>query len=102
MQTRMVPAVTITTTGITITTSGTSASASIPNAGDGSAPRYIRVNATVAAYVKVGKGSATAVAGDVLVQPGDPVYLVVAGNDKIAAIQVSAAGTVVVNPLEDQ
>jgi hypothetical protein len=44
---------------------------------------------------------ATAVAGDILIQPGDSVVLAVAGAPTIAAIQVSAAGLVQVSPLED-
>jgi hypothetical protein len=85
-------------TGVTITTGAASASASIPNCVNGTKPKYIRVAATAAAYVKMG---ATAVAGDILIQPGDSVVLAVAGAPTIAAIQVSAAGLVQVSPLED-
>jgi 1-aminocyclopropane-1-carboxylate deaminase/D-cysteine desulfhydrase-like pyridoxal-dependent ACC family enzyme len=85
-------------TGVTITTGATSASASIPNCANGTKPKYIRVASTASAYVKIGT---TAVAGDVLVQPGDSIVLAVAGASTIAAIQVSAAGTVQVSPLED-
>lgn len=94
--------VTVVATGVSITTSGTSASATIPNASDGNIPRYIRVAATAAACVRLGKTSATAVTTDLQVQPGDSVIMNVPnGMDKIAAIQVSAAGVVQVSPLEN-
>lgn len=99
---RSIVAVTVLATGSTITTSGTSASVTIPNTASGTLPKYVRVAATVAAYVKLDKTSATAAAGDVLVQPGDAVVLVVGNCDKIAAIQVTAAGVVQVSPVEDQ
>jgi hypothetical protein len=88
-------------TGVSITTSVTSASATIPNMLSGELPRYIRVAATVAACVRLGKTSATAVTTDMQVQPGDAVILCVNGCDKIAAIQVAAAGVVQVSPLEN-
>jgi len=94
--------VTVTATGVSITTSGTSASATIPNASDGNLPRYIRVAATAAACVRLGKTTATAVTTDLQVQPGDSVIMAVPlGIDRIAAIQVSAAGVVQVSPLEN-
>ena len=88
-------------TGVSITTSGTSASATIPNMSSGELPRYIRVAASQAACVRLGKTTATAVTTDLQVQPGDAVILCVAGCDKIAAIQVAAAGVVQVSPLEN-
>lgn len=94
-------AITVSVTGVTITTSGTSASATIPNASDGNLPRYIRVNATAAACVRLGKTTATAVTTDLQVQPGESAILTVNGMDKIAAIQVAAAGVVQVSPLEN-
>lgn len=61
---------------------------------------YVRVSATANAHVRVGKGSATAVATDMLVTPNEAVILNVTGADKIAAIQDSAAGVVNVVPIE--
>jgi len=89
------------TTGVAITTSGTSASATIPLDSSGNIPRYIRIAATVPACVKLGKTTATAVATDLQVQPGDAVIITTNGNDKIAAIQVSSAGVVQVSALEN-
>jgi hypothetical protein len=88
-------------TGTTITTGAASASATIPNTSNGTLPKYVRVAATAAAYVKIGPGTPTAAAGDALVQPGDSLILAVAGATKIAAIQVTAAGIVQISPLED-
>lgn len=95
-------AVLVTVTGATITTSGTSAGATIPNNSAGEKPRYIRVAATAAAYVRIGVGAQTAVTTDMLVQPGDAVVMAVpSGVTHIAAIQVTAAGVVQVSPLEN-
>ena len=91
----------VTTTGVRITTSGTSASATIPNNGAGKLPTYIVVSATVAAHVRLGKTSATAVNTDLMIQPGDSRIIQTLGNDTIAAIQASAAGVVQVSSLDN-
>ncbi len=91
----------INTVGTTITTSGTSASATIPNDSAGNVPRYIRISATAAAYVKLGVSSATATTNDILVQPADSFILAVGNCTKIAAIQDSAAGKVNVVALDN-
>jgi hypothetical protein len=94
--------ITCTAVGTTITTSGTSASATIPNNSAGEVPRFVRVSATAACYVKLGVSSATATTNDILVQPADAVILQVpSGVTKIAAIQDSAAGKCNVIPLEN-
>ena len=94
--------ITIVSTGATIATAGTSARVAIPNDSSGAVPKYVRVSATAAAYVKIGGSSVTAAAGDVLVQPADAVILTVGRQTHVAAIQVSAAGVVQISPLEDQ
>lgn len=92
----------ITVTGVSITTSGTSASATVPNDSAGNLPRYVRIAATAAAYVRFGKTTATAVTTDMLIQPGDSqIVALPAGCDKVAAIQEVAAGKVVVSPLDN-
>jgi len=94
--------ITATATGATITTSGTSSSVTIPSASSGEIPRYVRVSATAACYVKLGATSATATANDILVQPADSVILhIPQGVTKIAAIQDAAAGKCNVVPLEN-
>lgn len=93
---------TVTKTGANITTGAASASIAIPTASSGEIPRYVRVSATAAAYVKIGGAAVAAAAGDVLVQPGDAVILAIPrGMTNIAAIQDAAAGKVNVIPLED-
>lgn len=95
-------AITVIASGATISTSGTSARVALPNMSSGEGPRYIRVSATAAAYVKLGKdNTVTAAAGDLLVQPADAVILSVNRNTYIAAIQVAGAGVVQVSPLEN-
>jgi hypothetical protein len=94
--------ITVTTTGVSITTGAASSGGALPNASSGEVPRYVRIAASVAACVRIGVGAQTAVATDMLVQPGDAVVLAVPrGCTHVAAIQLSAAGIVIVTPVED-
>jgi aspartate/methionine/tyrosine aminotransferase len=94
--------ITVVAVGTTITTGATSTSTTIPTAQSGETPRYIRVSADTACFVKLGTAAATATANDILVQPGDAVILHVPGGyTKIAAIQSAAAGKCNVVPLEN-
>jgi hypothetical protein len=93
---------TVTVTGVSITTGAASSGGALPNASSGEVPRYVRIAASVAACVRMGVGAQTAVATDLLVQPGDSVVLAVPrGFTHVAAIQLAAAGIVIVTPLED-
>jgi SH3-like domain-containing protein len=93
---------TVTVTGVSITTGAASSGGALPNASSGEVPRYVRIAASVAACVRIGPGAQTAVATDMLVQPGDSVVLAVPrGCTHVAAIQLAAAGVVIVTPLED-
>lgn len=93
---------TVTVTGVSITTGAASSGGALPNASSGEVPRYVRIAASVAACVRIGVGAQTAVATDLLVQPGDAVILAVPrGCTHVAAIQLAAAGVVIVSPLED-
>lgn len=87
-------------TGIQLVTSAASNDSALPLDSGGGVPRYIRVAATAAACVRLGKGAQTAVVTDLQVQPGDAVVIATQGADHIAAIQVAAAGVVQVSPLE--
>ena len=87
--------------GANVASSGSSASVSIPNDSAGNAPKYMRLNATAAAWVRWGKGAQTAVAGDCMVQPGDSLIVTVGGADTLACLQVSAGGTVGISALEN-
>jgi aspartate/methionine/tyrosine aminotransferase len=93
---------TVTVTGVSITTGAASSGGALPVASSGEIPRYVRVAASAAACVRIGVGAQTAVATDLLVQPGDAVILAVPrGCTHVAAIQLAAAGVVIVTPLED-
>lgn len=97
--------ITVVNAGTTITTGAASANAAVPNAGDGTPARYVRVSATAACYVRLGKdNTVTASNTGILVQPADAVILMVpvqsSGTPYIAAIQESAAGKCNVVPLE--
>lgn len=89
-------------TGVTLTTGAASVNANVPTDSSGTLPRYVRIAATAAAYVRIGSGVQTAVATDLLVQPGDSVILMVPhGTPNVAALQVAATGKVVVTPVEN-
>lgn len=93
---------TVTVTGVSITTGAASSGGALPNASSGEVPRYVRIAASAAACVRIGVGAQTAVATDMLVQPGDAVVLAVPrGCTHVAAIQLAAAGVVIVTPAED-
>lgn len=93
---------TVTVTGVSITTGAASSGGTLPNASSNEVPRYVRIAASVAACVRIGVGAQTAVATDMLVQPGDAVVIAVPrGCTHVAAIQLAAAGVVIVTPLED-
>lgn len=95
-------AISVNAVGSTMTSGAASTSITIPNNSAGEAPRYVRVSATAAAYVKLGVSAATATANDILVQPADSFILhVPSGITKIACIQDAAAGKVNVVPLDN-
>jgi hypothetical protein len=87
--------------GANITTGAASARIAIPVASGSRKPNFVRVCASVAAYIKPGDSTVTAAAGDMLLNPETPVVLRVGGFTHIAGIQLSAAGVVNVVPLED-
>lgn len=95
-------AVTVGASGANIVTGAASANAAIPNTSASQKPRFVRLHATVAAYVRCGTtAGVTAAAGDMIVDPATPIVLNVSGYTHIAAIQVAAAGILNITPLED-
>jgi len=93
-------ALTITKTGTTLAVTGTSARVAIPTDTSGVVPKCARVSCSSAMYVKIGDSSVSAVAGDLLIHPAESVELRTIGLTHIAAIQVSAAGTLQISPIE--
>lgn len=92
---------TVTVSGANITTGAASTAVAIPNASSGEVPKFIRVAAINACYVKLGTAGVAATSSDILVQPADAAVLSVPrGITHIAAIQDAAAGKVSVVPLE--
>lgn len=89
--------------GTAITTSGVSQNFAMPTTQANTIPKYVRISATVPAYVAiVQSGAGTAAAGDIMVIPGDAVVLATGNAGFIAAIQVAAAGVLQVSPIENQ
>lgn len=101
MITKTGPAIQVSATGLSITTGAASAGGALPVGASGAKTRYVRISASVAACVRVGNGAQTAVATDLLLIPGDSVILNVMGCTHAAAIQLVAAGVVIVTPMED-
>lgn len=95
-------AISVVSTGVIIPFTGTSANVAIPTTSAGTLPKYIRVAASAACYVKIGRAGVAAVPGDILVQPADAVVMKVHNQPYIAAIQVSGAGVVQISPAEGQ
>ena len=95
-------AIGIVKTGVIISFNATSANVAVPTDSSGTIPKYVRIAANAACYVKIGPSGLAAVAGDALVQPADSLILKTHGYGYIAAIQMSAAGTVQISPLEDR
>lgn len=95
-------AIHVSATGTTVTTGAASATVAIPNASDGSKPRYIRVAAINESFIKLGPAvGVTATNNDILIQPADSLILAVGGNTHVAYIQGAATGRVNIIPLED-
>jgi len=95
-------AISVVKTGATIAFNATSANVAIPTDSSGASPKYVRLSATANCYAKIGPSGVTAAAGDLLVQPAESVVLKVQHLTHIAALQVSAGGTLQISPLEDQ
>lgn len=95
-------AFTVLKTGSNIAFGAASASVAIPTDSAGNVPKYLRLAATQACYVKLGTAGVSAVAGDLLVQPADSVIVRSYGLTNIAALQVTTGGVLQISPLEDQ
>lgn len=93
-------AMTVTKTGSIINFTATSASVAIPTDSANTIPKYCRLASTQPCYVRLGVGSASAVAGDLLVQPADAVLVRTHGLSHVAALQVSVAGVLQISPVE--
>lgn len=95
-------AVSINSVGTTLTSAVASSNATIPVDAAGNVPRYVRIAATAAAFIKLGVGAPTATANDILVQPADAIILhIPSGVTHIAAIRDTADGKVNVSPLDN-
>lgn len=89
-------------TGATRAFTATSASVAIPTDSSGELPKYIRLNATAACCVKIGPSGVAATTADLMLSAFESEVIAVGRQAYIAAIQVSAAGTLQISPLEDQ
>ena len=95
--------ITVVVTGKAQATSAASAGSTLPADSSTNVPRYVVVSATTSTYFRMGQGAQTAVAGDLMIQPGDSRILSVPlGFTQFACLQVTAPGIVQVSPLENQ
>lgn len=95
-------AISVSATGVSVALGAASAGSALPTCLDGSKPKYVQLATTTGAFVRVGNGAQTAVATDLLVMPGYPVVLKVAGQTHVAALQAATGGILIVTPLEDK
>ena len=89
-------------TGATLAFTATSANVAIPTDSSGASPKYIRLNATEACCVKLGTSGVAATAADLMLSAFESEVIAVGRQAYIAAIQVSAGGTLQISPLEDR
>jgi hypothetical protein len=96
--------ISVNSVGATITSVAASTITNIPVDSAGNSPRYVRIAATQAAYVKVSTTATAAAAttSDILVQPADAIILEIPGGvTKIAAIRDTVDGKVNVVALDN-
>jgi hypothetical protein len=94
--------ITVVSAGTSQASGAASAGTTIPLCSSGEVPRYIRIASSNAAYVRIGAGAQTAVAGDLMVQAGDAAVISVPrGYTHFAVLQVTVAGVVQISPLEN-
>jgi hypothetical protein len=86
--------------GALVTSGAASAEVAIPNNTDGATARYVRIAATGTCHVKPVATGTAATTNDILVGPGDAVFLNVQGFTHIAYIQQAAASKLVITPVE--
>lgn len=103
MATRTLEALAVQASGSNLATGAASANVAIPNNASGQKARFVRVYATADCYVRAGIAGVTAAAGDLYIGAGAAgrEILNCHGASHIAAIQVAAAGTLNIVPLED-
>lgn len=86
--------------GTTVTASGLNAETAIPNNADGATARYVRIAATGVAHVKPVLTGTAATGNDIMVGPGDAVFLNVQGFTHIAYIQRDTSPVITITPVE--
>lgn len=88
-------------TGIRLASGASSVGAAFPAGSVVNTVQRFRVSASVAAHIRIGAGAQTAVNTDLMVVPGESLYLSIPpGITHIAVIQASAAGIVQISPLD--
>ena len=84
----------ITNTGINLTTGIASVAGTLPNNSAGIPARFVRIAATVAAYVRLGSGAQVAVATDMLVMPNSQgLVIATLGATNVAVLQAASETT---------
>jgi hypothetical protein len=91
---------TVAAPGAAITTGAASAAAPIPNDASGNRARRVRLQALATCYVRPGFAGTTCTPGDLLLTPGEAVFLDVTPFTHIAHLQQEAAAVFVITPVE--
>lgn len=83
-----------------LTSTGTAVSTLLPLDQNSGYPKEVRITATAPCYVELGDIGVTAVVGDALVQPRDPLVVATCGARSISVISVSGTASITVTALE--
>ena len=86
--------------GVSVTSGGSSAETAIPNDASGSTARVVRIAANGTCHVKPVLTGTAATANDILIQPGDAIFLHVQGFTHIAYIQRASGSVITITPVE--
>ena len=84
----------------TVTSSGSSAETTIPLDASGSTAKVVRITSNATAHVKAVLTGTAATANDIMVGPGDGIFLHVQGFTHIAYIQQASGSKVNIVPIE--
>jgi len=86
--------------GVTVTSGGSSAETAIPNDASGSTSKVVRITSNGTAHVKAVLTGTAATANDIMVGPGDGIFLHVQGFTHIAYIQQASGSKINIIPIE--
>ena len=94
------PIITVGAIAKTVTSGGSSAETTIPNDASGATAKVVRITSNGTAHVKAVLTGTAATANDIMVGPGDGIFLHVQGFTHIAYIQQASGSKINIVPIE--